>query len=61
MAGDKHEDAGHGFPERRRWRRTADDAGHDRTGERVGGAARVGHVQTIGIPEGVARIECAEE
>jgi len=42
-------------------RRTADDAGCDRTGGRVGGTARVGHVQTIGIPEGVARIEGAEE
>jgi len=28
MAGDEHEDAGHGFPERRRRRRTADDAGN---------------------------------
>jgi len=27
----------------------------------VGGTARVGHVQTIGIPEGVSRIEGAEE
>ena len=42
-------------------RRTADDAGRDRTGGRVGGTARVGHVQTTGIPEGVARIEGAEE
>jgi len=42
-------------------RRTADDAGRDPTGGRVGGTARVGHVQTIAIPEGVARIEGAEE
>ena len=35
-AGDEHEDAGRGFPERRRQRRTADDAGRDRTGGRVG-------------------------
>jgi len=41
--------------------RTVDDAGRDRIGGRVGGTARVGHVQTIGIPEGVARIEGAEE
>ena len=27
----------------------------------MGGTARVGHVQTIGIPEGVAQIEGAEE
>ena len=27
----------------------------------MGGTARVGHVQTIGIPEDVARIEGAEE
>jgi hypothetical protein len=59
--GDEHEDAGRGFPERRQRRRTADDAGRDRTGGRVGGTARVGHVQTIGIPEGVAQIEGAEE
>ena len=31
-AGDEHEDAGRGFPEPRRRRRTADDAGRDRTG-----------------------------
>jgi hypothetical protein len=43
------------------WRRTADDAGRDQTGGRVGGTARVGCVQTIRIPEGVARIEGAEE
>ena len=61
MAGDEHEDAGRGFPEQRQWRRTADDAGHDRTGGRVGGTTRVGHVQTIGIPEGVAQIKGAEE
>ena len=35
-AGDEHEDAGRGFPERRRRMRTADDAGRDRTGGRVG-------------------------
>ena len=61
MAGDKHEDAGRGFPEQRRRRRTADDAGCDRTGGQVGGTARVGHVQTIGIPEGVAWIKGTEE
>ena len=38
-AGDEHEDAGRDFPERRRRRRTADDAGRDRTGGRVGGTA----------------------
>ena len=35
-AGDEHEDAGRGFPERRRQRRTGDDAGRDRTGGRMG-------------------------
>jgi hypothetical protein len=35
-AGDEHEDAGRGFPERRQRKRTADDAGHDQTGGWVG-------------------------
>jgi hypothetical protein len=59
-AGDEQEDVGRGFPQCRR-KETAEDAGRNRTGGRVGGTVRVGHVRTIGIPEGVARIEGAEE
>jgi len=38
-AGGEHKDAGRGFPERRRRRRTADDTGHDRDRRRTAMAA----------------------
>ena len=61
MAGNEHEDAGSGFPERRRRRRTVDDAVRA-IGTEGGWEDRTSWTcQTIGIPEGVAWIKGTEE